>query len=289
MGATDFSARCGAAPSAVPAFCALLLLACADPAPAAGDPGLPDGAGLEVAAAGDAKADTTAADSTHSPEAGLDVVGDLSQDAAPAVDAPVNTPPQWKPLAGIALDQGTTSQFDLGPLLFDAEDDDTAVTVTWSAQHVGMAEKAPGHQLFIAAPTTWSGTETVQLIATDSGGLTASVLLAITVHPIVAPPLKPNSACAPIAFSLAAGKAAKSVLLSGSFNDWGNTAGNADPMLDPDGDGTWVTEKKLPAGVHQYKFVVDGSWMADKANPNQVPDGFGGSNSVLEVAPCTTP
>lgn len=263
----------------------LVLTACADGKPADGDPGLPDGAAPDVVAKADTTADLVAADSATiidaaaAPEVAVD---------APATDSgPANTPPEWQPLASLALDQGTTAQLDLNPLLFDVQDDDAAVTVTWSAQHVGLQDKDKSHQLFVAAPTTWSGSETVTLVATDSGGLTAKATLAITVNPVDAPPLKPNSACAPLLFAIDAGKAAKSVLLSGTFNNWGNSAGNADPMLDGDGDGTWTTDKKLAAGVYQYKFVVDGKWMADKANPNQVPDGFGGSNSVLEVAPCT--
>ncbi len=275
------------------AHCALALVlwvvalsACGNPAPTA-DPGLPTGAGPDVAAKADGKTGSGDGDGGLAADSDTDSPSDLGGEALTADTATANTAPQWKPLAGLALDQGTTAQVDLNPLLFDVEDDDTAVTVSWSAQHVGLQDKANSHQLHVAAPTTWSGTETVTLTATDTGGLTATAALAITVNPVQAPPLKPNSACAPLQFAIAAGTSAKSVLLSGSFNDWGNTAGNADPMLDPDGDGTWSTEKKLAAGVYQYKFVVDGKWMADASNPNQVPDGFGGSNSVIEVAPCT--
>ena len=32
-----------------------------------------------------------------------------------------------------------------------------------------------------------------------------------------------------------------------------------------------------------YKFVVDGTWMEDPANPETVPDPYGGKNSVLTV------
>ncbi len=34
----------------------------------------------------------------------------------------------------------------------------------------------------------------------------------------------------------------------------------------------------------QYKFVVDGNWIADPNNPNKVDDGYGGFNSVLGVS-----
>ena len=39
----------------------------------------------------------------------------------------------------------------------------------------------------------------------------------------------------------------------------------------------------MPAGRHQYKFVVDGQWQADPLNPTRSSDGFGGENSVLEL------
>jgi enterochelin esterase-like enzyme len=35
--------------------------------------------------------------------------------------------------------------------------------------------------------------------------------------------------------------------------------------------------------VLPYKFVVDGVWVADPKNPEGVPDGFGGQNSVLKT------
>ncbi|MBI5609843.1 MAG: hypothetical protein HY902_13305, partial [Deltaproteobacteria bacterium] len=44
--------------------------------------------------------------------------------------------------------------------------------------------------------------------------------------------------------------------------------------------------KTLASGVYQYKFLVDGKWQTDTNNPNQVPDGYGGTNAVIEVKPC---
>ncbi|MFO7653503.1 MAG: alpha-amylase family glycosyl hydrolase [Candidatus Krumholzibacteriia bacterium] len=74
---------------------------------------------------------------------------------------------------------------------------------------------------------------------------------------------------------------AKAVYLAGSFNDWDPAAR---PMSDEDGDGTWTAVVELAPGTHQYKFVVDGDWHADPGNPTGVDDGFGGRNSVVEVA-----
>ncbi len=76
--------------------------------------------------------------------------------------------------------------------------------------------------------------------------------------------------------------AAQSIHLAGSFNNWST---DADPMV-KDAKGRWRIVKALPAGTHQYKFVVNGgqAWKPDPTNPNASDDGFGGKNSMLEVA-----
>ena len=76
---------------------------------------------------------------------------------------------------------------------------------------------------------------------------------------------------------------AQRVTLAGTFNNWNP---EAQPMQDPDGDGVYETTLLLPAGTYQYKFVVNGSrWYEDPHALSYVPDGFGGRNSVLQVAP----
>jgi hypothetical protein len=47
--------------------------------------------------------------------------------------------------------------------------------------------------------------------------------------------------------------------------------------------GIWAATLILPAGQHQYAFVVDGArWVADPSAP-AVDDGFGRQNSVLAL------
>ena len=76
------------------------------------------------------------------------------------------------------------------------------------------------------------------------------------------------------------GGAARTVALAGDFNAW---APAVDPMTQG-ADGAWTIVKKLPAGSHAYKFIVDGTtWKLDEANPASVDDGFGGKNSVVVV------
>jgi hypothetical protein len=67
---------------------------------------------------------------------------------------------------------------------------------------------------------------------------------------------------------------ARSVLLAGSFNDWTGEA------MDAEGAGVWSKVVRLGPGVHEYKFVVDGQWIADPGNPVTAGD-FG--NSAITV------
>jgi len=72
---------------------------------------------------------------------------------------------------------------------------------------------------------------------------------------------------------------AHAVSVAGSFNDWNSVAA---PLARVDG-GVWTITLALPAGQHQYAFVVDGQrWEADPSAP-AVEDGFGRRNSVLDV------
>ena len=49
---------------------------------------------------------------------------------------------------------------------------------------------------------------------------------------------------------------------AGEFNGWSTSAA---PMT-KDAKGVWSVVVPLPAGEHQYKFVVDGQWIADPEN-----------------------
>jgi Glycogen recognition site of AMP-activated protein kinase len=72
---------------------------------------------------------------------------------------------------------------------------------------------------------------------------------------------------------------AKQVALCGDFNGWSPTA---TPMKRHD-DGHWGTTVALAPGRYQYKFVVDGEWIADPAAQKNVPNEHGSLNSVIEV------
>jgi WD40 repeat protein/beta-lactamase regulating signal transducer with metallopeptidase domain len=72
---------------------------------------------------------------------------------------------------------------------------------------------------------------------------------------------------------------AKAVFLAGDFNDW-NTM--AVPMRLEAG-GNWTRDVLLPPGQYSYKFVADGEWFPDPANPEHVPNRFDTLDSVLVV------
>ena len=72
---------------------------------------------------------------------------------------------------------------------------------------------------------------------------------------------------------------AKKVYLVGDFNDWDLSR---TPMAQS--GGVWTVVVPMPAGRHQYSYVVDGkSWSSDPNAPSAPDDGFGHTNSVKIV------
>jgi len=82
--------------------------------------------------------------------------------------------------------------------------------------------------------------------------------------------------------------AAQRVFLAGSFNDW---ATNKDEMQRY-GNLFYITID-LPEGVHEYKFLEEGSeWVLDPLNMDRVDNGLGSKNNVLRLGknvPAPTP
>jgi 1,4-alpha-glucan branching enzyme len=71
---------------------------------------------------------------------------------------------------------------------------------------------------------------------------------------------------------------ARHVSLAGTFTNW-------KPVyeLHETAPGLWAITLPLPAGVHDYSFVVDGMrWIPDPYAP-QIQDGFGGTSSRLAL------
>ncbi|HEY3403371.1 MAG TPA: hypothetical protein VGK59_08300 [Ohtaekwangia sp.] len=80
-------------------------------------------------------------------------------------------------------------------------------------------------------------------------------------------------------FRLDGFKSAKQVMVAGEFNGWNDRA----LQLKPTATG-WELPYVLAAGNYQYKFIVDGQWITDPANPHfAVLRGF--QNSLVSVQP----
>jgi hypothetical protein len=105
--------------------------------------------------------------------------------------------------------------------------------------------------------------------------LAATSLLAATLLAAAPAWAAPQQVSSGIQFTYKAPNAA-SVAWAGEFNSW---SASAHPMK-KGADGTWSVVVPLPAGDHQYKFVVDGTWFADPENPVTAGE-FG--NSVVKV------
>ncbi|HEX9191849.1 MAG TPA: zf-HC2 domain-containing protein, partial [Candidatus Deferrimicrobiaceae bacterium] len=74
---------------------------------------------------------------------------------------------------------------------------------------------------------------------------------------------------------------AQKVSVTGDFNGWDV---DGVPMQAAGKPGMWTTELRLPPGVYSYNFIVDGEILLPDPNaPNQMPDGYGGTNSLLLV------
>jgi cyclomaltodextrinase / maltogenic alpha-amylase / neopullulanase len=77
------------------------------------------------------------------------------------------------------------------------------------------------------------------------------------------------------------GKLYKFISLFGSFNNWDRQ--NL-PMTDKNSDGIYEITIQLEPGRYEYKFYADGEEILDLSNPEQVPNGIGGINSVTNIA-----
>jgi 1,4-alpha-glucan branching enzyme len=70
------------------------------------------------------------------------------------------------------------------------------------------------------------------------------------------------------------------VFVAGTFNNWDPTA---NPLRDDADSGDYKAAVRLPAGTHEYKFVVDGVWTVDPRCADRVANDSGSQNSVLRV------
>lgn len=83
----------------------------------------------------------------------------------------------------------------------------------------------------------------------------------------------------PVTFMLSGYPNAKAVFVAGDFNKWNPTG-----LSMKKSGSTWKVSTVLSAGNYNYKFIVDGKWITDPANPRKsfVKDQ---ANSFLAVKP----
>lgn len=79
-------------------------------------------------------------------------------------------------------------------------------------------------------------------------------------------------------FKLSGYKDARKVVVTGNFYSW-NPRGLA---LNRTSEG-WSLPMYLRDGTYSYKFIVDGEWITDPANPNMREDADGNKNSFLSI------
>ena len=70
------------------------------------------------------------------------------------------------------------------------------------------------------------------------------------------------------------------VFLAGTFNSWDPTR---HCMKDTRNTGKYTITLMLPKGQHEYKFIVNGSWMVDPECQNWVRNSMGTLNSQLTL------
>ena len=71
---------------------------------------------------------------------------------------------------------------------------------------------------------------------------------------------------------------AKKVYLAGSFNNWKKN----DLFMQRTAKG-WAIPVYLSEGTHTYRFIVDGNWLIDPANPDKLANEYNDFNSVLRL------
>lgn len=79
---------------------------------------------------------------------------------------------------------------------------------------------------------------------------------------------------------------AKQVFVAGTFNKWSSDA----TPLERGRQGKWSVKVDLPAGRHEFKFIVDGAWCCEpgcdgphEGCPGCVANEFGTMNRAIEV------
>lgn len=90
---------------------------------------------------------------------------------------------------------------------------------------------------------------------------------------------KKTESLSPVLFEFS-GDAQSSVYVVGDFNNW---VADDSALLKRD-NGIWSTQLKLKPGNYKYRFIIDGVWKEDPANPKAQKNPFGEMDSLLSVS-----
>ena len=123
-----------------------------------------------------------------------------------------------------------------------------------------------------------SGYQDYAGLAKEVHSLSKARAYGVRPKPAATTPLGPQIVKNGIKFNIKA-LGAKSVQVAGDFNNWNPKKG---VLLDTEGQGIWSKVLPLEPGTYQYRFVVDGQWLADPQNPSKLESPFGGMNSVIK-------
>lgn len=100
-------------------------------------------------------------------------------------------------------------------------------------------------------------------------------------EPVALAPAAPMIADGSVVRFVIAAPGASTVALVGDFNAWNV---GATPLEATEREGLWTVTVPLPAGRHEYAFVVDGvRWVSDPNAPRAGTADFGPANSVVTV------
>ncbi|HFD80209.1 MAG TPA: glycoside hydrolase [Gammaproteobacteria bacterium] len=67
--------------------------------------------------------------------------------------------------------------------------------------------------------------------------------------------------------------------LAGDFNDWVPDHNVETRIVNGHVQKVFTAEP----GVYEYRLIIDGKWQQDPTNPAEIPNEFGGINSLLQV------
>lgn len=191
-------------------------------------------------------------------------------------------PPEWVELEPVTVAVGVDVPVDLGSYA-------TGDHLSFSAEaEPGVTASLVGDVLHLTGVEGFDGYATVTLTATDQCGQTADTHLSVRVSDRE----RSNECVTRLSTTSAAG----SVSVAGDFNQWSTT----ETPLEKGSDGVWRAELQLTPGAYGYKFVEDGAWRCDAAEPQIVcdegqewtpdcPSGGNSCNSLLVVPDCDAP